>query len=316
MTQDDLTISTLALKDVYRIVVLSDAQISTQVIYALLEQGSSIIYLHRNGNFAGTLAPNKSRPQRLLEQVRFLDNEEQKLNLVREILHEKITGQRNLLSRYGYRSKNKILFAYANKIKSLETTLDNRNTINELRGIEGITAKIYFNCFSYLIGDNGFEWKGRKKRPAPDPINAMLNFGYTLLAQEVNIAIKAFGLEAGIGFLHEPDNYRNSLVYDFMEQFRSEVIDQFVLRCINWNIFTDKDFTVERNTCRFKEESRRKWLQLYEEMMLKNIAKYKSNNRDRIRNVVRNFAYMLDRHYNDHFFEEQEQEESESDYLL
>lgn len=316
IVQEEETICTLALKDVERIVVLSDTQISTQVLYALLEQGSSVIYLHKNGDFVGTLAPNKSRPVRLMEQVHLYDDEERKIAFVREILHEKITGQRNLLSRYGYRNKKKMLFAYANKIKSLENSLDSKNTLAELRGVEGITARLYFNCFPELLDDSEFKWQGRKKRPAPDPINAMLSFGYTLLSQEVTIAIRAFGLEAGLGFLHEPDTYRDSLVYDFMEQYRSEVIDQFVLRCANWNVFSLSDFETTNKGCRFKEAARNKWIQLYEDMMERKIDKYKSSQRERIKTAVSNFAYMLDRRYKVKDADTEEQEGNEGDYLL
>jgi CRISPR-associated protein Cas1 len=42
----------------------------------------------------------------------------------------------------------------------------------------------------------------RQRRPPPDPVNAMLSFGYTLLAHEAVAALSTAGLDPAVGFLH------------------------------------------------------------------------------------------------------------------
>ncbi|WP_066635753.1 CRISPR-associated endonuclease Cas1 [Desulfolucanica intricata] len=47
-------------------------------------------------------------------------------------------------------------------------------------GIEGWCSGTYFNAFAYMIrGD--FEFVGRKHRPPPAPVKALLSPGYTLV---------------------------------------------------------------------------------------------------------------------------------------
>lgn len=52
-----------------------------------------------------------------------------------------------------------------------------------VRGIEGDAAARYFGVFDHLIlsGKDQFTFPGRTRRPARDPVNAMLSFGYALL---------------------------------------------------------------------------------------------------------------------------------------
>ena len=49
------------------------------------------------------------------------------------------------------------------------------------------------------------------RRPPTDPVNAMMSFGYTLLAAEGVSAAEIAGLDPDIGFLHlpHPDGHRS-----------------------------------------------------------------------------------------------------------
>lgn len=78
----------------------------------------------------------------------------------------------------------------------------------------------------------GFEkewrWKGRHGKTsfnsnALDPINSMLNLGYSLLAQQMSEILLKKGFELSIGFMHmsETSNrFWNMLAYDFIEPWR------------------------------------------------------------------------------------------------
>ena len=54
-----------------------------------------------------------------------------------------------------------------------------------LRGLEGQAARLYFDAFGRMIltEDKAFRFEGRNRRPPRDRCNAMLSFGYTLLAE-------------------------------------------------------------------------------------------------------------------------------------
>lgn len=58
------------------------------------------------------------------------------------------------------------------------------------------------------------------KRYAGDIINALLNYGYTVLAGEVAKFVNGLGLDPYYGFYHKPDISFQALVYDLIEPFR------------------------------------------------------------------------------------------------
>lgn len=50
-----------------------------------------------------------------------------------------------------------------------------------------------------------------------DMVNTMLNYGYSLLEAECLRAINSVGLNPHVGFLHEMNPRKNSLVYSLLD---------------------------------------------------------------------------------------------------
>ena len=117
-------------------------------------------------------------------------------------------------------------------------------TTPSLLGLEGSASAAYFGVLPWLLKhDWGFS--KRQRRPPPDPVNALLSLGYTLLVRQIEAAIHIVGLDPYIGFLHEPAPGRPALALDLMEEFRCIVADSVVLRCLNGGLITADDFTVD-----------------------------------------------------------------------
>jgi CRISPR-associated protein Cas1 len=87
-----------------------------------------------------------------------------------------------------------------------------------------------------------FAWPGRQKHPAPDPLNALLSLGYTLLMHELAALIEGAGLDPYLGFLHQVDYGRPSLALDLVEAFRHPVADRLVLTLVNRGVVSAEDF--------------------------------------------------------------------------
>jgi CRISPR-associated protein Cas1 len=111
--------------------------------------------------------------------------------------------------------------------------------LNNLEGnilhLEAVTSRIYFGAFTKLI-DKRFEFSARnspitvKKYGATDVINALLNYGYSVLSGEISKFIHGVGLDPYFGFHHRNHTSFQSLVYDMMEPFR------WLVECAVWNI--------------------------------------------------------------------------------
>lgn len=113
-----------------------------------------------------------------------------------------------------------------------------------LRGEEGLAANTYFDVFDHLIlhQREDFPFNGRTRRPPKDEINAMLSFVYTLIANEVTAALETVGLDPYVGFMHTLRPGRSSLALDMMEEFRTYLGDRLVLSVVNRKQVTKKDF--------------------------------------------------------------------------
>ena len=151
------------------------------------------------------------------------------------------------------------------KIKGRISEIQNaRNSISisRLLGIEGQCARVYFGAWVGLplawasiklkpIPADWFEFSTRtmgwrkRSRTARHPVNAMLNYGYGILANEARSEIISAGLDPTIGILHGNSENPNPLVYDLMEPLRP-TIDQAVLKFIGAREFQAGDFTITK----------------------------------------------------------------------
>jgi len=125
-----------------------------------------------------------------------------------EIIAEKIRRQQALLRAHGQADRAVMLESYIHDVQAADAS--NR---------EGLAAKVYFN------GLFGPEFS----RSQENPINAALNYGYSLLLSAFNKEIAAAGYLTQIGIYH--DNMFNpfNLASDMMEPFRP-LVDETVLK--------------------------------------------------------------------------------------
>ena len=141
-------------------------------------------------------------------------------------------------------------------------------TTEELRGIEGEAAQLYFSGFDDLILQQrpAFAFAKRTRRPPLDPVNALLSFAYTLLARDCAAALEGAGLDPYVGFLHRPRPGRTSLALDLMEELRTAFADRFVLTCINQKTILPKHCVKqESGAVLLTDEGRRAFLQAWQQ---------------------------------------------------
>ena len=108
-------------------------------------------------------------------------------------------------------------------------------TLDELRGVEGNAARVYFEVLDTLITLNKehFAMHERTRRPPLDKINALLSFLYAMLTHDARSACESCGLDPAVGFLHRDRPGRPSLALDLMEELRPVLCDRLALSLIN-----------------------------------------------------------------------------------
>ena len=139
--------------------------------------------------------------------------------------------------------------------------------LDSLRGIEGAAATAYFDVLDHMLlsRKEAFFFHGRSRRPPLDRVNAMLSFAYSLLAHDCASALESVGLDSYVGFLHRDRPGRQSLALDLMEEFRSVMVDRFVLTLINKRIMKPEYFlTKENGAVIMTEEGRKAFLSAWQ----------------------------------------------------
>lgn len=110
--------------------------------------------------------------------------------------------------------------------------LDSAQSLREIMSIEADVAKSYYPTLSLLFKPEfGFHSRNNPRyfRPshASDVINALLNYGFSILYAEVAKQLNALGLDCFVGFYHRNHESHLALVYDMIEPFR-HLIDRSV----------------------------------------------------------------------------------------
>jgi len=285
----------LPIRTVDGVVVGRNAQLSTQTIFELMEQHIPIFYIDARGKIIGHFINEKQSATRLLRQLEIFREPERQLDLAREVINEKIANQRDLLKRYEKTVGAEKLDKPAKKLKQTADKLSTMQTLDELRGAEGLAAKFYFATFADLL-DQKWKWRERSQHPARDPVNALLNYGYAFLEREVRIAVALAGMDARIGFFHSNDGRKDSLIFDLMEFFRQPVIDRFVLSLFNKKMIQPEHFATTPEECRLTDDGRIVFCNRYEEYMSKKYREYgDKTSRDVINERVKKFSAYLNR---------------------
>ena len=161
-------------------------------------------------------------------------------------------------------------------------------------GVEGYAATVYFEAFGRILAGD-FRFEKRAYHPPPDPVNAMLSFGYMILFNEIRSLLEGYGFDVFLGFLHSAKYGRASLATDMMEEFRSPVIDRLVLYLINLGVAKQTHFEAKDKGVQMKDKLRKAYLQNYEKFTTSLFIDYSSREQTCFRNILRKNVLQLEK---------------------
>lgn len=213
------------------------------------ERKVAISFLSEQGKFfARVQGPVSGNVLLRREQYRRADKETASSEMARAIIIAKLVNCRTVLLR-ALRDHHdaphvETIEIAAHRLARLLQDLRNAVPLDVARGIEGDSARVYFEVFDHLITcqKEDFFFHERNRRPPLDNANALLSFLYTLLAHDVMAALESVGLDPAVGFLHRERPGRPSLALDLMEEFRPILADRLALSLINRQQVKGKGF--------------------------------------------------------------------------
>lgn len=259
----------LNLKRIRQVVLVGRIGMTTPFLHRALRDGIDVMLLDEHGSPGGRLTSlAHTDPTVRRAQYRIADDEPAAREIARAFVDGKIANMRVALLRAGRRGPDAVITSVSETLSTTRLVLRDTSSYEEILGHEGSSTREYFRAWRQLIGED-WGFAARQRRPPPDPVNAMLSFGYTLLAQEAIAALEIAGLDASVGFLHRARWGRPCLALDLMEEFRPVIVDAVVLRCLSTGIVRFEEFdTTPDLGCRMNARARQAFLAAYERRML------------------------------------------------
>ena len=217
-----------------KLVLQGKGYISTEALSLLSENNRNVILLDKHGKPVTYLNPvmeSLTATQYRIAQYDTFRNPEKCRYLSRQIVKAKLESQIRFLK---LTERSEVI----DSISKLESHLADLDDVSTPIQNEAKTSHIYFRAFAKLIPER-YEFSSRNqsytrlsKNNASDVINALLNYGYAVLAGEISKFINGFGLDAYYGFYHKSHTGFQPLVYDMMEPFRW-LVDYTVYKIAN-----------------------------------------------------------------------------------
>ena len=223
------------------IFVFGNVQVTAQALTQVLAHNIELSLLTQRGRLKGQITPPMPKNVILRKaQNRVEQDEAASLALAKTIVAGKIASSRRFLDRH---RRNKPEAGFEEFVDQLSDDLEQVRgapSLASLLGREGDSARAYFQGLA--LACTGMPFTGRKRRPPPDPVNALLSFGYTLVGSEIRSILDAMGFDPYMGILHQLRYGRPSLALDLLEEFRVDAVDRLVLGLVNRKVLTPKHF--------------------------------------------------------------------------
>ncbi len=256
------------------IVVDGTGGISFDVLSWLAEQDVSLVRLDWRGNVVCVAAKSgySANPFRVKWQRETRENPQARIAFSVGLITAKIENSITTLE--------KSYLKNANWNKAMEaaysalTKLDNEPpaTVKDLRIIEANAAGAYFRAWKGVP----LKWRRSRRNAIPEnwreigsrttifyragnlnahhPVNAILNYAYTVLQSELQINAVAEGYDPTAGIMHEGGNGAAAFIFDLIEPLRAR-LDRAIFDFVLQTTLDPADFVIRSDgVCRLNPE--------------------------------------------------------------
>ena len=277
--------------------ISTSALVSTDAIQCAMKNNIDIVFLDKYGDpYARIWHPNLGSTPLIRRRQLEASTSDKGLDLVKEWTEKKLKNQINLLKKLKktrpvqqeqIASVIEQIQKYYQKICELEGTIDENR--QKILGLEGISARIYFEALSDTLSQK-WKFNGRSRRPAKDPFNCTLNYGYGVLYSIVERTCILAGLDPYVGFLHTDDYNKKSFVFDVIEQYRSHV-DEIVLFLFTRKMMNDNCFDQVEGGCVLNDNGKKILMTTLNDHFDTHVMYQRK--KTKIRNIIQSNCYCI-----------------------
>ena len=244
------------------LVVHGNVDVSSALLCELSWRDRCVVWCSWSGRVIGW-SQGADSPNGLQRVRQHVASAEGRLDIAQQMVSAKIANQATLLRRNGEAADA------VERMRRLQRDAVCAQSLADLLGVEGEAAGLYFDSFPTMLTGNtaafaATRWRGRRRRPAPDPANAALDYTYALLLGDCIRSLVACGLDPHADFLHSSSRNKPALALDLMEEFRAPVADSVVVRAFRNGELTEQDFSGEMGSCRMTDRGRKQLISGFE----------------------------------------------------
>lgn len=228
----------IPLRGVSALAVGKRTSCSSSLLIQCMEKEIPVLFLDGRGGLCGWVHPHGNGCGNRKLQYRVLMQEGKRYLAAVWLVREKISAQRLQLRHFRSNKLSPELSAAIRNLTDSLRKLKTASSIQELRGVEGYAAKVYWSAWKQMISN----FRGRSAHPAEDAVNSMLSFGYMLLANELAVVASAQGLDLDLPVLHAESCRYSPLPWDLVEVCRARWVDRIVLAGFRRRRYKLEDF--------------------------------------------------------------------------
>ena len=244
-------------RTVRRLVILGrSGTVTLAALRWCTDVGISVSLIDPDGSLTAVTASPNPRDARLLRAQALAHGTPVGTDIARRLLQAKLAGHAAVLDEHFAAPEA------AHTQRDDAARMDSLHTVDALREIEAHAAIAYFAVWTvnvraaFATRDRArvpLRWtqaaprrspltNGGSPRKAADPVNALLNYAYTLGESVTRHACQIVGLDPALGVMHTDKPHRDSLALDILETLRP-TIDRTVLQLLAARHFRYLDFT-------------------------------------------------------------------------
>ncbi len=241
LSQDDEATERIPMRSLSHVVLLGRGNAATVPLLHALGKAEIPTYIcTRTGKLETVHAAANADWTLWMQQAQAMENPQLRLAWAQKCVAAKLHNYATLTTRLKLHHGGDV----SQTLRQAQKDVYAQTSLDSVRGIEGRCAAVYFKSLQESVPDDwGFH--GRRKNPSPDPINALLSFGYTMLYNHCTTSIHAVGLNPRLGLYHVPHGTFAALAADIQEEFR-HMVDGVVIALIRRKEVKPSQFLVEQ----------------------------------------------------------------------
>ena len=285
----------IPVEDIEAIYCFGEISFNSKFLNYISQKQITLHLFNYYGFYSGSFYPREPfvSGKLLLSQVNNYNDPGLRINLAQQFV--KGSAENILKNLQYYNTRDKDTTPFIDLINPLIIKIPGTTAIDELMGIEGNIRSLHYEAWNLIITEP-VDFTKRIKRPPPNPVNALISFGNTLVYTTVLSEIYKTQLNPLISFLHEPGERRFSLSLDIAEIFKPLLADRVIFTLLNKKQIQEKHFTKELNFCHLNDEGRKIFTREFDEKLKTTIQHRQLKKSVSYRHLIRLECYKIIKH--------------------